>query len=644
MPQGKTNRSRNARGLLPSHAELLESRLLMSFTWVVSSTADDGSAGTLRYAIDNSSANDVIQFSPSVFTGGSLHSITLSGTPLDLTHNLVIQGLGPSVVAVDGNKSSGLFHVEQGTTTTISGLTLTHGSESQGGGIYNAGTLTVANCTLSANIAAAGTQGGGIYNNGVLTLAGSTLSGNSAGTDGGGVFNGNGTVSVGNCQFIGNTAGSGFDGAAISGGGSLMVSDSTFSNNHGGAVYCLAGSAAVYNSTFTGNKGSVAGGIVSGAPLTVYGSTFTGNSGQLTAGAIATTTTRPASIVGSTFTANTGVVAGALSGQNANGTLNVAQSTFTNNQSTSPSRGGGAIFVGGSLNLSASTFSGNSSRFSGGAIENTGVATAVNDTFFGNSSQYGGAISDDQAQGRAAPRLIATNCTISGNTAGQGGGINAASGVALLHNTVVAGNTAMFPNSPADIVGGVFGSNNLIGDGTGGLDPTQGNLMGTSSNPLDPRLAPLGNYGGPTQTMALLAGSPALDAGSAATAFDVNGQPLTSDQRGLLRAYGANPDIGAYEAQPPSLMGDVNHDGTVNMADLTLLVRNFGKAVPLYEGGDLNGDGVVDASDWLLLARNFGKAATPAVSAFSSALVQPQTSSGSLAADVVNSTARKQRR
>ena len=113
------------------------------------------------------------------------------------------------------------------------------------------------------------------------------------------------------------------------------------------------------------------------------------------------------------------------------------------------------------------------------------------------------------------------NCTISGNSAGSGGGIfQGIPGMSLLTNTIVAGNTAI--NGP-DTFGPFDGTNNLIG-----------------GNPL---LAPFGNYGGPTQTMPPMFGSAAIDAGLDSAA------PFTTDQRGFPRQSGAHVDIGAVEAQ-----------------------------------------------------------------------------------------------
>ena len=112
----------------------------------------------------------------------------------------------------------------------------------------------------------------------------------------------------------------------------------------------------------------------------------------------------------------------------------------------------------------------------------------------------------------------------------------------MLENTIVATNTAA---TAPDLSGVVSGNNNLIGisSGLSGItnDDAGHNLVGTSSSPLNPLLAPAGNYGGPVPTMALLAGSPAIAAGAATNS-------ITTDERGSTRP--ATPDIGAFQTQP----------------------------------------------------------------------------------------------
>jgi hypothetical protein len=123
---------------------------------------------------------------------------------------------------------------------------------------------------------------------------------------------------------------------------------------------------------------------------------------------------------------------------------------------------------------------------------------------------------------------------------GSGGGIYVGPGSVTLHNTLISGNPA--GSNPSDVVGSLDSASdyNLIGDGSGGLSTANHNLLGSSSSPLNPLLAPLGNYGGPTQTMALLPGSPAIGAGSSTSRG-------STDQRGNSRV-GAT-DIGAFESQ-----------------------------------------------------------------------------------------------
>ena len=195
--------------------------------------------------------------------------------------------------------------------------------------------------------------------------------------------------------------------------------------------------------------------------------------------------------------------------------LSILDSTISGNTNLDQSRGGG-IYNTGSLKLMNCTVSGNTSSL-GGGIANLGALTIANSTIAGNSvtpsDNYpgqGGGIFNSGA-------LSVTNTTISCNSAATGGGIFTKSGgtPANLSNTIVAGNTAT--DLTADVNGPVAGGYNLIGDGTGmtsnGYGDSGHNQVGTSSNPIDPKLGPLADNGGPTQTMALLSNSPAINAG-----------------------------------------------------------------------------------------------------------------------------------
>lgn len=190
------------------------------------------------------------------------------------------------------------------------------------------------------------------------------------------------------------------------------------------------------------------------------------------------------------------------------GTLTVNNCTFINNLDNGSTDGGGAIhLVEGTLIVNNCTFTGNQGLGSG------------NDNGGGAIFAYAGT-------------MTVNGCTFVGNQADAGGGIyfNGAGGHSLyLTNTIAFSNTAS------------TGANIYITNGSVNL---VSNLLGTNA-----LLAPLGNYGGPTQTMPPLFGSPAIDAGSDAAA-----SMFTTDQRGYPRRSGAHVDIGAVEAQyaPPS--------------------------------------------------------------------------------------------
>jgi CSLREA domain-containing protein len=234
--------------------------------------------------------------------------------------------------------------------------------------------------------------------------------------------------------------------------------------------------------------------------------------------------------------------------------------TGPTNQAITINGGGNRVFdvTGGSPTIANLTVTGAVvSGSNGGGLRNSGagIVTLNAMTFTGNSADNGGAIAT------TAGTIIINNSTISGNTAttdggglyvnggtltllndtitnntgtaGQGGGLRVVSGTANVRNTIIAGNNAV---SSANV---------------GGTINDQGNNI-LSGNP---KLGPLANNGGPTMTHALLAGSPALDAGDNTAAA-----ALTTDQRGntfgRVRDAGSDADttqtvdIGAFEADP----------------------------------------------------------------------------------------------
>ena len=229
-----------------------------------------------------------------------------------------------------------------------------------------------------------------------------------------------------------------------------------------------------------------------------------------------------------------------------NGLLTISNSTIAGN-STSGSGGGVVNESSGTVTITSSTIANNSASQGGGGIENFGALTLTNSTIADNkaSGGEGGGIDN-------AGTLATVNSTIAYNTSpfGSGGGLyDETSGFSTLDNTIVAQNTGV--DGPDDIAGAAVSSTsmyNLVGvDETQSLtDGTDGNQVGVA----DPGLGALANNGGPTQTIALLAGSPAINRGDNALAVDPQGNPLTTDERGVgfPRIVGGTVDIGAYES------------------------------------------------------------------------------------------------
>jgi hypothetical protein len=296
------------------------------------------------------------------------------------------------------------------------------------------------------------------------------------------------------------------------------------------------------------------------------------------------------------LTIQDGSVPFAVGGGIANiGTLTVSNATVSGNSA----KFGGGIFNGGTLTVNNATLSGNSAELFGGGIVNSATAAIANTvtlivsntTLSGNSAGYaGGGIFNKSDSPTAHATLTLTNCTLSGNSAvgadlngihlsGAGGGIANQGGTATVSNSTLSGNnadgaifgagifngapaTATDPNSLFTLESTIVAANtgvdvyqgsvdggstdNLIGDGTssGLTDGVNGNQVGSAASPINPLLAPLANYGGPTQTMALLPGSPALGRGAAAGP----GVP-TTDQRGLPRPTAGRVDVGAFQSQ-----------------------------------------------------------------------------------------------
>ena len=300
--------------------------------------------------------------------------------------------------------------------------------------------------------------------------------GNAHRGEGGALFVASGAnVTVTNSSFTSNSA---YWGAAVFSNGSLSISNSVFESNeavlHAGAIKNAIGTLTISNSRFSNNSAhDHSGAILNGNTLTVTNSTFSGNS------------------VNAGYSGSSG---GAIS--------------------TDPSS---------TTTIRRSAFSGNSAN-RGGAIRNFSSLDVTNSTFYGNTAtRYGGAVSSWSS-------ATITHSTIAGNSAGanMGGGLHSDAGTIKLRNSIVSGNTG--DDCVASLSQNV---NNLIQDGT--CSPA---LSG------DPKLGAL--TGSPAY-YPLLDDSPAINAGHA-------DHCPSADQAGNARPYpvGGACDIGAFEAQSAS--------------------------------------------------------------------------------------------
>jgi hypothetical protein len=292
--------------------------------------------------------------------------------------------------------------------------------------------------------------------------------------------------------------------------------------------------------------------------VTVSNSTAQGGIG-LGGGGILHNTTGTVDIINSTISGNSSIegFGGGIT-NNVTGTVNITNSTISGNSAGDGI--GGAYLGAGTLNVTGSTISSNTGRVGGGlCLLNTGTSNVVNSTISGNTALIvGGGVFVDTGS-----TLTLTNSTISNNNAGAepGGVFVNVAAKANIKNTIVALNTGVNAGRGPD-VDGLFTSlgHNLIGKGDGSsfINGVNGDQVGTDASPLDPKLGPLQNNDGPTQTLALLAGSPAIDAGD----DSVLGPPLTltTDQRGpgFLRKVGMHVDIGAFEVQFDTCLKDNN--------------------------------------------------------------------------------------
>ena len=468
----------------------------------------------------------------------------------------------------------GIFN--NGGTLTVSSMAeisdnIANGTAGGGGGIHNApnGTVSVSGSTLSGNVAnragggiedqsglsgtaitlvdvdftgnKAGTapatpapgSGGALHvtGSGGVSYTGGTVRLNEAASEGGGLWNGTGMMSLMSVDFTGNIA----SGAAADQGG--------------GAIFNAGGTVSIHTAEIAGNIANGAagsgGGILNDATGTVSitNANLTGNVAHRAGGAIEVTGGTMTTVTGCGMFENIAGPSGMAAPGNGGAIHLSGNATFETSGSwyhanLAANEGGGLWNSGaGILTITGSAVTGNNSPDGGGLFNQAGAGTTsvVNTTISGNVAVNGGGI---RVEGGTMSLL---HVTLASNTASAvGGGVELTAGTLTTVNTIIGDNSA--PAAADASAAFTASSFTLVEDGSGVLgisDGVNGVLFG-----LDPALAPLADNGGPAPSQRPLSTSPAIDAGDAGASGG-----LMFDQRGSGFPRTIGPvDLGAIEA------------------------------------------------------------------------------------------------
>lgn len=472
----------------------------------VTTTADSG-VGSLRYAIATANAGDTIMF---LLPAGS--TIALA-SPILIVGTITLAGPGAAnTVTISGGNAHQIFFITG--TATISGLTLAQGkavvANTPGGAIGNIGHLTLANDKIGTSTSVVSlkhalerhtaswrrhphctstfSEGGAVYNNGTLVTSGTTYNGNVVQSD------------VTNCITA--------EGGAIFNDieGSLISSGDTFTNNSalaGGAVYNTGtGQVSFTNDTFTGNTGcNLASGCPTsgctntgctsfaqgegaaifdtGAGTAIVSSAFTNNvAGGLSlgshgeGGALALDSLVPTTITGSVFAGNLAGGGTASCSMGAGGAIAAStplvlnNDTFTNNQAVGDSTsGGGAVVATMDAQGTNDTFKSNVVAASGSACSTS--SSGIGGAIYGiaNLTLTGSAFTGNSASGNAAAAggaVTCANCYLTGDSFT----LNSATGTGAAGATSTGGaGGALYATTVAKIQSSSFTSNAVTGDG-----------------------------------------------------------------------------------------------------------------------------------------------------------------------------------
>ncbi|MEE4273487.1 MAG: choice-of-anchor Q domain-containing protein [Thermoanaerobaculales bacterium] len=524
-----------------------------------------GAVCTLRAAIMETNAltgPDIITLPAGDFPlsiGGFGEDGCLTGD-LDVTDDVSIAGAGTSISIIDGNGIDRVFDI-LGAVLVLSELSIINGNSGsdRGGCVRNSGDLTISDADISSCTA---NWGGGIYNqpDAITELTRVELHHNHASGPGGGLLNLMGSLILTDVTVRENISseGGGISTGSIEPHGcwaTNLTLTSNISTNHGGGIYA-GGEIELTGVLMSDNEALGHGGGLFGL-ATITDFVATGNSAGGYGGGL--------SLVGGTgyLDVSNGLIENNEAGYQGGGLSSVQWGTATLTDvtvrgNTAPHGAGIHNGYGSSMELERVTISGNIATGYGAGMTNEGIeyedATAhlVNVTisdnivnaqnFFGGGGFY-------NAYGSSS----LTNVTIVGNTAGTtysaGAGLKNAfgNGTVVVTNSIIAHNHWYWGGGNEDDCAGVITSTGHNITSHACFNPPHG----TDLIVPDAGVAPLADNGGPTETCALLTGSPAVDGADSANFPAV-------DQRGAARPFGAFADVGAFEfgSVPPLIFSD----------------------------------------------------------------------------------------